>query len=93
MRHVARVQNVRNRYIFVGMPEEKRPFGCCRHRLEDNIKMEYGEVNRIVECGWDTVAGPCEIDESEACYSIMWVLLMRNYYSDLSNMTSNTQTF
>jgi hypothetical protein len=30
--------------ILVGKPEGKRPLGKPRHRLEDNIKMDFREV-------------------------------------------------
>jgi hypothetical protein len=33
--------------VLVGKSEEKRPLGRCRHRWEDNIKMDLHEV----ECG------------------------------------------
>jgi hypothetical protein len=37
----------RNAYrILVGKPEGKRPLGRCRHRWEDNIKMDLREVGR-----------------------------------------------
>ena len=35
----------RNAYrVLVGRPEGKRPLGRPRHRWEDNIKMDLGEV-------------------------------------------------
>jgi hypothetical protein len=30
--------------VLVGMPEGKRPLGRPRHRWEDNIKMDLGEI-------------------------------------------------
>jgi hypothetical protein len=40
----------RNAYrILVGRPERKRPLGRPRHRWEDNIKMDLGEI------GWGCV--------------------------------------
>jgi hypothetical protein len=35
--------------ISVRKSEEKRPFESCRHRWEDNIKMDLKEI------GWDSV--------------------------------------
>jgi hypothetical protein len=38
----------RNVYrVLVGKPEEKRPLGRPRRRLEDNIEMDFKEI------GWD----------------------------------------
>jgi hypothetical protein len=43
--HVASIGDGRGVYgILVGRPEVKRPFGRPRSRLEDNIKMELGEM-------------------------------------------------
>ena len=43
--HVARVEERRGVYrVLVGKPEEKRPLGRPRCRWEDNIKMEFQEV-------------------------------------------------
>jgi hypothetical protein len=43
--HVARRGEVRGAYnIFVGRPEGRRPLGRPRHRWEDNIKMDLGEI-------------------------------------------------
>ncbi|KAJ4439591.1 hypothetical protein ANN_07718 [Periplaneta americana] len=43
--HVARMGESRNSYrVLVGRPEEKRPLGRPRRRLEDNIKMDLREV-------------------------------------------------
>ncbi|KAJ4434363.1 hypothetical protein ANN_22922 [Periplaneta americana] len=43
--HVARMGESRNAYrVLVGRPEEKRPLGRPRRRLEDNIKMDLREV-------------------------------------------------
>jgi hypothetical protein len=43
--HVARMGEVRGSYnILVGRPEGRRPLGRPRHRWEDNIKMDRGEV-------------------------------------------------
>jgi hypothetical protein len=42
--HVARMGE-RNAYrVLVGRPEGKRPLGRPRHRWEDNIKMDLGEI-------------------------------------------------
>jgi hypothetical protein len=30
--------------VLVGRPEGKRPLGRPRHRWEDNIKMDFGEI-------------------------------------------------
>jgi hypothetical protein len=43
----ARDENAYN--ILVGKPEEKRPLGRCRHRWEDNIRMDLREI------GWEVV--------------------------------------
>ena len=46
--HVARVGERRDACeVLVGKPEGKRPFGRCRRRREDIIKMDLEEV------GWD----------------------------------------
>jgi hypothetical protein len=43
--HVARVGEGRGVYgVLVGRPEGKRPLGRPRHRGEDNIKMDLGEI-------------------------------------------------
>jgi hypothetical protein len=43
--HVARMGEGRGVYrVFVGRPEGKRPLGRPRHRWEDNIKMDLGEI-------------------------------------------------
>jgi hypothetical protein len=43
--HVARMGEVSDAYnILVGKPEGKRPLGRPRHRWEDNIKMDLGEI-------------------------------------------------
>ena len=43
--HVARMGDRRGVYrVLVGKPEEKRPLGRPRSRLEDNIKMDLPEV-------------------------------------------------
>jgi hypothetical protein len=43
--HVACMGEVRGAYnILVGMPEGRRPLGRPRHRWEDNIKMDLGEI-------------------------------------------------
>jgi hypothetical protein len=40
--HVARLEKKRNAYsILVGKPEGKRPLGRPRHRLVDNINMDF----------------------------------------------------
>jgi hypothetical protein len=48
--HVTRKREKRNAYrLLVGKPERKRPIGRPRHRWEDNITMDLGEV------GWGDV--------------------------------------
>ena len=43
---VARMEKSRNAYrVLVGKPEEKRPLGRPRRRWEDNIKMDFREVD------------------------------------------------
>jgi hypothetical protein len=43
--HVARMGEGRGAYrVLVGWPEVKRPLGRPRHRWEDNIKMDLGEI-------------------------------------------------
>jgi hypothetical protein len=43
--HVARIGEVRGAYnILVGRPDGRRPLGRPRRRLEDNIKMDLGEI-------------------------------------------------
>jgi len=43
--HVARMGEGRGVHrVLVGKPEGKRPLGRPRHRWEDNIKMDLGEV-------------------------------------------------
>ena len=45
MGHVVRMGERKGIYrVLVGKPEGKRPLGRCRHRWEDNIKMELQEV-------------------------------------------------
>jgi hypothetical protein len=49
-RHGADIGERRNAYkILVGKPERKNILGSPRHRWEDNIKMDYGEI------GWECV--------------------------------------
>jgi hypothetical protein len=38
--------------VLVGKPEEKRPLGRPRHRWEDNIKMDFQDVEGVVGTGW-----------------------------------------
>ena len=46
--HVARIGERRGAYrVLEGEPEGKRQLGCSRRRWEDNIKMDFKEV----ECG------------------------------------------
>jgi hypothetical protein len=46
--HVACTGKRRNEYrVFVGKPEGKRPLGRPRHGLEDNIKMDLRERERM----------------------------------------------
>jgi len=48
--HVIRTGDMRNVYrILVAKPEEKRPLGKSRHRLEDNVRMD------LKETGWEGV--------------------------------------
>jgi hypothetical protein len=48
MGHVACIGKMRNAYkILVRKPEGKRPFRRPRHRWEDNIGMDLGEI------GWE----------------------------------------
>jgi hypothetical protein len=42
--HVARMGEVRGAYILVRRSEGKRPLRRTRHRWEDNIKMDLGEI-------------------------------------------------
>jgi hypothetical protein len=50
--HVARMGVGRNMYgVLVGKPEGKRPLGRPRHRWEDGIKMDLGEI------GWGVWSG------------------------------------
>jgi hypothetical protein len=41
------MRNVYN--ILIGNPEGRRPLGRCRHRWEDNIRMDRREI------GWEVV--------------------------------------
>jgi hypothetical protein len=41
--------------VLDGRPEGKRPLGRPRHRWEDNIKMDLGEI-RIDEANWIQLA-------------------------------------
>ena len=44
--HVAHMEQSRNAYrVLVGKPESKRSVGRPRHRWEDNIKMDFREVD------------------------------------------------
>jgi hypothetical protein len=44
-RHVAWMGKERGMYrVLVEKPEGKRPLGRCRHRREDNIRMDLQEV-------------------------------------------------
>jgi hypothetical protein len=48
--HVACMGEMRNAYsILVGKPAGKRPLGKPRHRWEDNIRMDLGEI------GWEVM--------------------------------------
>jgi hypothetical protein len=43
--HEERVEKTRNAYrVFVGKPERNRPLGRPVYRMEDNIRMDLGEV-------------------------------------------------
>jgi hypothetical protein len=33
--------------VLVGKPKDKRPLGRSRHRWEDNIKMDFGEIRSM----------------------------------------------
>jgi hypothetical protein len=41
---VARMGKERNYRVFVGKPKEKRPLGRPRHKWEDGIRMDLGEI-------------------------------------------------
>ena len=44
--HVACMEQLRNAYrVLVGKPESNRPLGRPRRRWEDNIKMDFREVD------------------------------------------------
>jgi hypothetical protein len=44
---------MRNAYnILVGRPEGKRPLGRPKHRWEDNIRMDLGEISGKVQTGF-----------------------------------------
>jgi hypothetical protein len=64
--HVACMREGRNVYrVFVGKPEGKRPLERRRHRWEDGIKMDLGEVGWGVWIGFTwlrigPLAGSCE---------------------------------
>jgi hypothetical protein len=53
-RHVARMGEMRNMYIFVGKPEGERQLGRPRRLWEDNIKMDLEE--RVFGSGQGPVA-------------------------------------
>jgi hypothetical protein len=61
--HVARIGEVRGVYnILIGKPEGRRPLGRCRHRWEDNIKMDLGDIG-FGDVDWihlAQVVGSCE---------------------------------
>jgi hypothetical protein len=42
--HVARMGEVREAYILVGMPEGRRPLGRPRRRWDNNIKLDLMEI-------------------------------------------------
>ena len=43
--HVARMEEDRTAFkIVTGTPTGKRPFGRCRNRWEDNIRMHFKEI-------------------------------------------------
>jgi len=45
MGHVSCMGGITNAYaLLVGKPEEKRPIGRCRCRLDDNIKINLKEI-------------------------------------------------
>jgi hypothetical protein len=69
---VARIGEGRNVYrVLVGKPEGKRPCGRSRHRWEDGIKMDLGEISwEGGVCGVDSpgsgygpLAGSCECSD------------------------------
>jgi hypothetical protein len=48
--HVTQMEEKRNACrVLVGKPEQKRPLGRCRHRWENNIKMD------LTEIGWGDI--------------------------------------
>jgi hypothetical protein len=50
LRWAGQVAKIRNKYkILIGMPEEKGPVGKLRRRWEDNIRMDFNEIE------WDGV--------------------------------------
>jgi hypothetical protein len=50
--HVARIGETRNAYrIWVGKAEGKRPPGRTRHRYNNNIKVDVGEVGLLAWTG------------------------------------------
>jgi hypothetical protein len=52
--HVARTGEERNVYkVLVENPEGKRPLGRPRHRWEDGIRMDLGEIGLGVWIGFD----------------------------------------
>jgi len=56
------MHKMRNEYkILVRKPEKKRPLGQPRHRWDDNMKMDLGEIGWKVWTGfiWLKI-GPCE---------------------------------
>ena len=56
LRHVACMGKRRGAYrVLVGKPEVQRPLGRCRHRWEDNIKMDLQEVG-WVGMDWNDLA-------------------------------------
>jgi hypothetical protein len=65
--HVARMGEESKVYnVLVGKPEGKRPLGRPRHRWEDGVRMDLGEIG-LGGCGLDStgsgqglVAGCCE---------------------------------
>jgi hypothetical protein len=55
MRHVARMEEGKSAFkMLTGKPTGKRPLGRSRHRWEDNIRMDFGEIaiNAINAGNW-----------------------------------------
>jgi hypothetical protein len=54
--HVAHMGEERKVYnVLVGKPEGKRPLGRPRHRWENGIRMDLGEIDKGGWCGMDSI--------------------------------------